>query len=79
MSMIEREQAHRINYDNTALEAQKTDTRRGHFIGAAACVLAIAGAIFTAYIGAHPSVSIALVSVPILGMIQAFVGSKEKK
>lgn len=78
MAMIEREQAHRIEHDTSALEGEKSDTKRGHHIGAAACLLAICGAIFTAYIGAHPSVSVALVSVPILGMIQAFVGSKKK-
>lgn len=78
MAMIEREQAHRIAHDTSALEGEKSDTKRGHYIGAAACLAAIFGAIFTAYIGAHPTVSIALVSVPILGMIQAFVGNKKK-
>ena len=76
MAMIEREQAHRIAHDNTVLAAQKADTKRGHYIGGAACLFAIGGAIYTAYIGAPAVVSIALVSVPILGMIQAFVGKK---
>lgn len=79
MAMIEQEQAHRISYDTKALESMRSDIKRGHYIGGTVCVLAICGAIYTAFIGANFAVSIALVGVPVLGMIKAFMPSKEKK
>jgi hypothetical protein len=76
MKMVEAEQSHRISYEQAHLNALANDTRRGHYIGLAISVAAMGGAAFTAYIGAHWSVSIALVGVPILGIIRAIVGSK---
>lgn len=78
MSMIESEQAHRISHDNAVLAAQTADMKRGHIIGGIACILSISGAIYTSYIGAPAAVSIALVSVPILGMIKAFMPKPPK-
>ena len=74
--MVEREQAHRIQYEDDGLKATIRDTKRGHWIGGIISLVAIGGCIYTAYIGAHPTVSIALVSVTIGGIINAFVRSK---
>lgn len=76
MKMVEDEQAHRISYEKAHLNALAGDTRRGHYIGLAISVASIAGAVYAASLGAHWSVSIALVGVPILGIIRAIVGSK---
>ena len=74
--MVELEQAHRIEYNNAGLNAKVKDTKRGHLIGGFIGILSIGGCIFSAYTGAHPAVSIALVSVPILGIIRAFLHSR---
>lgn len=78
MLMIEREQEHRLRYDDTMLTAARSDIKRGHLIGATLCALALGGAVVTAYLGAAPSVSIALVGIPVLGMIKAFLPGKSK-
>lgn len=79
MEMVELEQRHRIEHDNTILQAAISDTRRGHYIGGAISIAAIAGSVVSVYLGAHPSVSIALVSLPIVTIIQAIVSSKSNK
>jgi uncharacterized membrane protein len=76
MAMIEQEQHNRIAHNKTALDSEISDTRRGHLIGGAISVCAIAGAVFTAYIGAHPAVSIALVGLPIVSIVQSFLNRK---
>lgn len=76
MKMVEQEQAHRIDHEKTVLIATINDTKRGHWIGGVICVLSIAGAVFTAYIGVHPAVSIALVGLPLATIIQSIIRSK---
>ena len=76
MRMVELEQTHRIEYNNTGLDAKVKDTKRGQLIGGFIGTLSVSGCIVTAYMGAHPAVSIALVSVPILGIIRAFLNSR---
>lgn len=77
MSMVEREQAHRIDYENAALSSARADFKRAHIIGAIACFAAIGGAIYTAYLGSHPAVPIAFLSLPVVGMIRAFMPEKK--
>lgn len=76
MVMIEQEQHNRIAHNNKALESEINDTKRGHLIGGAISFFAIVGAVFTAYIGAHPAVSIALVGLPIVAIVQSFLQRK---
>lgn len=76
MSMVEQEQAHRIAMESTAMSAATGDTKRGHLIGGGICVLAILASAVTAYIGAHPSVSIALVGLPVAVVIKAIIDRK---
>lgn len=73
MAMVEQEQAHRIEHEKIELAASVSDFRRGHWLGAALGIASIAGAVLTAYIGAHPTVSIALVSLPIMAAIRGFL------
>ncbi len=73
MQMVEREQEHRIAHERTELDASVKDFRRGHWIGGLLGALSIAGAVFTAYIGAHPTVSIALVGLPIAAIVRSIM------
>src|SRR5688572_27589297 len=76
MRMVEQEQAHRIKHDESTLEAAVRDKKRGHWIGGAISLAAIIGAVYTAYIGAHPSVSAALVGVPLFAAINVLFKGK---
>lgn len=67
--MAEKEQDHRMSYQNAELEATRKDFMRGQIIGgllALACVLA---SVYSIYIGAHPAVSVALVGIPIMALL----------
>lgn len=76
MAMVEREQAHRIAEESAILQATIKDTARGHWIGLGIATLSISGAMFTAYIGAHPGVSVALVGLPLVAIIQSVLRNK---
>jgi len=78
MTLVEKEQEHRIQHENTALRAEITDFRIGMFIGAFLTVLCVVGAVLAAYLGAHPMVSIAMVSLPIMILIGKFLARKAK-
>lgn len=76
MAMVEIEQAHRLESEAKVLNARITDTRRGTWIGGVLIALSIAAAVYTAFIGAHPAVSIALVGLPLGIIIRALLGNK---
>lgn len=78
MAMIEEEQKHRISQESAGLAAMASDTKRGHWLGAIISIAAILGAVVSVYLHAPAAVSIALVGIPVLGMIRAIVGSKTK-
>lgn len=69
VQMAEKEQAHRIRMDEESLDATRRDFGRGQIIGGVLATFSIAGSIYTAHIGAHPAVSIALVSLPVTALI----------
>lgn len=52
---------------------------RGQYLGAIVSVISVGGAIYTASHGAPWQVSVALVSLPVLGMIKAIRSSQEKQ
>lgn len=79
MAMVEIEQAHRIEYESKRLSALTNDTKRGQYIGMGISIVALVGACITAYLGAHPTVSIALVSLPVLGIIKALISSRSSE
>jgi uncharacterized membrane protein len=72
-AMVEQEQAQRIKFDAEKLAASTADFRRGSWMGFVLALACVAGAVFTAYIGAHSTVSVALVSVPIMGAVVKFL------
>lgn len=57
------------------LNADITTCQRAQVWGGAICLVALGGAIITALAGAHPTVSIALVGIPIVTSIRAVVGA----
>lgn len=78
--MAEAEQKHRIESEREALfaniKAQQIEGRaikRGHYLGAALSVVATIAAVVSAHIGAHPSVSIALIGVPLMSAVRAII------
>jgi len=74
--MVEREQQARQEIDKQAIIAEIKDTRRGHYIGAIIAVVAIGASVYTAMIGAHWSVSVALVGLPIAAIINSIRSKK---
>lgn len=76
MTMVEQEQQHRIAMDKTAIKAEIWDTIGGKVLGAVMTLASVAGAIYTAQIGAHWAVSVAIVGVPITALIGKFIKSK---
>lgn len=79
MAMVESEQKHRIDSESRILTATIVDNVRGMWIGFTLAGLAIGGAIFTSYLDVHPVVSVALVGLPLVLLIQAFLGKKSNK
>lgn len=73
LAMAEKEQVHRIGYEKTGLDATVAESKRGQFLGAAISAIAILGAVYAAYVGANWIVSIALVGVPVLGLVRAII------
>ena len=76
MAMVEQEQRHRIGMEKTAIKAEIWDTIGGKVLGAVMTLASVAGAIYTAQIGAHWSVSVAIVGVPITALIGKFIKNK---
>lgn len=79
MEMVEKEQAHRQAFEMAGLAATRNDTRRGHLIGGAIALSAIGGAVLVVYLGGHWSVSVALVSLPVAGIIDKVLGRSKPK
>ena len=78
LSMAEQEQAHRIANESQALKAQIADGKRGQWLGAGIALVAVGGAVWIGISGADWRVAVALVSVPVLGMIQAIARRASK-
>jgi uncharacterized membrane protein len=77
VAMAEKEQGHRIEYEKLGLSASIIEARIGQIIGAIICVGAVAGSIYAASIGAQ-FFAIAILSIPLLGIIKAFMRPREK-
>jgi len=78
--MAEIEQQHRIESErvviNSNISAQQEESsaiKRGHYLGAALSLVATVAAVASAYFGAHPTVSIALIGVPLMSAVRAII------
>jgi uncharacterized membrane protein len=78
--MAEIEQQHRMDSEraviNANIDAQKNEAtaiKRGHLLGAGISALSLLSALWSVYLGAHWSVSVALVGVPIMSAVRAII------
>lgn len=76
LAMAEKEQTHRIEYEKTGLSATVNESKRGQWLGAFISLVAVVGSVYSAHIGAHWAVSLALVGVPVLGLVRAIIKPK---
>ena len=81
--MAELEQQHRISSEQSVIaaniEAQKEEAnaiKRGHYLGASVSAMSVIGCVISIYLGAHWSVSIALVGVPLMGAVKTLITRK---
>jgi uncharacterized membrane protein len=77
LRMAEQEQAHRIGQENRGLAAKIDDSRRGQWLGGIVAFSAITGAAINSVFGGPRQASVALVGVPILGAVHAFIRGRE--
>jgi uncharacterized membrane protein len=77
LRMAEQEQAHRIGQENKGLTAEIDDSRRGQWLGGIVAFSAITGAAINSVFGGPWQAFVALVGVPILGAVQAFIRGRE--
>lgn len=73
VKMAEAEQAHRLEYEKTGLVASTREARLGQIVGGLLSFVALGGAIYTAHIGAPWQVSVAFLSLPIMGLVRALI------
>lgn len=78
--MAEAEQANRIASERSVIDAniqaQKEESKavlRGHYLCAAVSMTSIAASVYSVSIGAHWSVSVALVGVPLMSAVRAII------
>ena len=76
MRMAELEQEHRHSVEKLESISSAKDIRVGQLLGFIISLSSIIGCISTAFYGAHWSVSVALVGVPITGIVKAFLDKK---
>lgn len=77
--MAEEEQAFRIKIETAGLQGAIAEAKRGQFLGASISIIALAFATLTVYLGAHWTVSVALVGIPIMGLVKAIVDRQSRK
>lgn len=75
LKMAERQQEAAITAGAQAMTYQADDIRRGHWLGAATTMLAIAAAGTVSALGGPVAVSIALVGVPVMTVAKALIDS----
>ena len=75
--MAEEEQAHRMRQECEVLIAGVTESRRGQWFGATVALCAIAAAVGVIMMHGPWQAAVALVGVPLLGVVQAFVRGRD--
>ena len=77
LTMAEETQRAQIKTVENAQSFLQSDTKRSHYLGAAISFFALAGAL-TCGILNHPTVGVALVSIPVMAVAQAFLSGNTK-
>ena len=73
MKIVEQEQLHRIERRRQVVEFNIRQAERGHWMGFALVIVSVAAGVTTAFMQCPWQVSVAFVSVPLLGAVRAFV------
>lgn len=79
MSMAEKTLQHHIDMEKQAHGAEQRDRTLGMVLGFCGFLALIGGAVLAVYLGAHPSVPIALVGASAIGAIGMFVKGRNGK
>ena len=79
ITMAEREQAAQVAIVQRDMENERSATQRGQWLGFLLPVLFGAGSVAAVVLGAHPSVSVALATVPAIAAITAIVQGRKGK
>ncbi len=75
VTMAEKEQNHRIDWENRGLKASVQDTFRGQWFAFFIAIIAIGGAIYLGKIN-QPWVAAVLIGVPLTGLVSSFLKKK---
>lgn len=73
-AMVEHEQTARIAHEAKSLDAAVIDGRVRRWQGFGLSVLCVVASVYSVYLGAHPTVSVALVGLPIAAAVKAIIG-----
>ena len=79
MSMIEKEQESRIDFQNNLLQAQVTDRNKTLWLAFIIALVSIAATILSLYLKAHPVVSFALASTTPISIVRTIFARRRKK
>jgi uncharacterized membrane protein len=77
LQMAEKEQAHRLAREEKESAADIRDSSRGQTLGGIVALSAILGAVANSVLGGPWQASVALVGIPILGAVQAFIRGRD--
>lgn len=77
--MAEEEQAHRIYLEKTGRDASIAEAMRSQFLGFVISLFAIAATVVSVWLGAHITVSLALIGMPVMGLAKAIVDARSRK
>ena len=78
LTMAEREQAHRVSMEGTALQASARDSRLGQYFGFALALLCIGGGIYLAIQG-QTTAAVALIVTSASGLAGRFLTNRTSR
>ena len=73
LQMAEAERAHRFACETKSLEAENSEARLGLLLGGTLALTSVFLSVLAAYVGAHWTLPVALVSVPVVGMVKTLI------
>lgn len=79
ISVMEREQEHRHNRENSADAVSRDSGKRGQWLGGAVILAAIAGAVIDGVLHGPWQIGVALVSVPVLSGVEALIRGRNDR
>ena len=77
--MVETLTAHEIDQAKKNQEAQISETRNGQWMGFLATISLGLMGLVSIYMGAHPTVTIAFLSAPVVSLVKSLISPRDKK